>query len=230
MEETLGAIIARKRKELGLTQEALGDALGVSYQAVSKWENELSSPDISALPLLADTLGLSIDALFGRGGEAPREALIPAAPAADPILPWPDDGTLHAVLFEGHRLVSHESAGDRIFSRKQLTLELEGDVRDVYSDFSVNVEGEVRGSVTAGGGVDCANVGGSVMAGGSVDCGDVGHDLSAGGSVDCGGVGGSVTAGGDVDCGSVGGDVRSGGDVDCGSVRGSVYAEGSVEC
>ena len=64
--ESMGAIIARRRKELGLTQEQLAGALNISYQAVSKWENELSSPDISTLPLLADTLGLTLDELFGR--------------------------------------------------------------------------------------------------------------------------------------------------------------------
>ena len=212
MEETMGAIIARKRKELGLTQEALGDALGVSYQAVSKWENELSSPDISALPLLADTLGLSIDALFGRESEA----LVPAAPPTGGVaLPWPDDDTLYAVVFEGHRLVGHGNTKEHDLVKKRLALYVGGDCGDVRSDYAVEVEGDVSGDVYAGEGVSCGDVGGSVTAGGGVDCGEVK---------------GNVSAGGDVDCGSVGGDVRSGGDVDCGSVRGSVYAEGSVEC
>jgi transcriptional regulator with XRE-family HTH domain len=64
--ESMGAIIARKRKELNMTQEQLAGALGISYQAVSKWENELSSPDISTLPLLADLFDITIDELFGR--------------------------------------------------------------------------------------------------------------------------------------------------------------------
>ncbi len=54
------------RKQKGLTQEKLAEIMGVSYQAVSKWENEKSSPDVSILPLLADTLGCSIDTLFSR--------------------------------------------------------------------------------------------------------------------------------------------------------------------
>ena len=79
--ESMGAIIARKRKELGMTQEQLAGALGISYQAVSKWENELSSPDISTLPLLADLFGITIDELFGRVTAAaePSLALVPAA-------------------------------------------------------------------------------------------------------------------------------------------------------
>lgn len=230
--ETMGAIIARKRKELGLTQEQLGDALGVSYQAVSKWENELSSPDISALPLLADTLGMSIDALFGRGTEAPLAALVPAAPAPAPgvELPWPDDETLHAVLFAGHTLVGHESAGDRIFSKRQLTFTYEGPALNVQSDFALTVEGDVAGSVTAGGDVSCDTVGGAVTAGGSVNCDEVEGGVQAGGGVNCDSVEGDVQAGGDVNCDSVGGSVTAGGDVSCDTVGGGVRAQGDVQC
>lgn len=231
--ETMGAIIARKRKELGLTQEQLAGELNISYQAVSKWENELSSPDISTLPLLADTLGLTIDELFGREAAARETALAPIpAPAVEPepLLPWPDDETLHAVLFVGHTLVGHESAGDRIFSKRQVSFQYEGPALNVQSDFSVTVEGNVQGDVTAGGNVDCEDVGGSVTAGGSVDCEGVTGSVQAGGDVDCGGVGGSVTAGGDVDCGAVGDNVHAEGDVDCGVVGGSVTAGGDVDC
>lgn len=67
--ETLGARIARLRKGKELTQEGLAEKLGITAQAVSKWENDLSAPDISALPLLADALGVSVDGLL-RGEEA----------------------------------------------------------------------------------------------------------------------------------------------------------------
>ena len=59
-------IIVRYRKELGLTQEALAQKLGVTNQAVSKWESGQSCPDIALLPALADLFGITIDALFGR--------------------------------------------------------------------------------------------------------------------------------------------------------------------
>lgn len=61
-----GARILRRRKEKGLTQEALANKLGVSNQAVSKWEGDVCCPDLQLLPLLADTLKLSLDELFGR--------------------------------------------------------------------------------------------------------------------------------------------------------------------
>ncbi|MGX8692903.1 MAG: helix-turn-helix domain-containing protein [Clostridia bacterium] len=246
MNESMGAIIARKRKELGLTQEQLATALGISYQAVSKWENELSSPDISALPLLADTLGLTLDELFGR---ETLQALVPvpapgpktdAAPSEGAELPWPDDDTLYAVLFVGHRLVGHEGLGSQ-----QVILHIEGDAKNVQSDFDVKVDGEVQGSVSAGGDVDCGAVGGDVNAGGDVDCGDVqGHvnavgdvdcsvvegNVSAGGDASCDGVEGGVQAGGDVSCGNVGGSVQAGGDLSCGTVGGNARAEGDLSC
>lgn len=66
----IGARITRYRKAAGLTQEELGKAVGVSTQAVSRWECG-GAPDVTLLPAIADRLGVTIDALFGReGGEA----------------------------------------------------------------------------------------------------------------------------------------------------------------
>ena len=62
----MGARILRRRKEKGLTQEALANKLGVSNQAVSKWEGDVCCPDLQLLPLLADTLELSLGALWTR--------------------------------------------------------------------------------------------------------------------------------------------------------------------
>lgn len=57
--------IRSTRIDLGLTQEELGKAVGVSGQAVSKWESMNAMPDPKLLPALADALGTTIDALFG---------------------------------------------------------------------------------------------------------------------------------------------------------------------
>ena len=235
MNETMGSILARLRREKGWTQEQLARELGISYQAVSKWENELSSPDLSALPLLADLFGVSIDTLFGRE----TEAIVPAAqeqreapPRADAAqacveLPWPDDDTLHVVLFAGHTLVGH-SGGERIFSKKQVSFQYEGPALNIQSDFAVSVDGDVEGSVTAGGDVQCDAVGGDVQAHGSVTCDTVGGSVTAGGDVSCDNVYGNVSAGGDVTCDDVYGSVSAEGDVTCDDVQGSVSAEGDV--
>jgi transcriptional regulator with XRE-family HTH domain len=66
MEETLGKRIMQHRKNIGMTQDQLAERLGVTAQAVSKWENDLSCPDINTLPKLAELFGTSTDALLGR--------------------------------------------------------------------------------------------------------------------------------------------------------------------
>lgn len=69
MEQTLGKRISSHRKKLGMTQDQLAEKLGVTAQAVSKWENDLSCPDISVLPRLAEIFGITVDALLGRESE-----------------------------------------------------------------------------------------------------------------------------------------------------------------
>lgn len=61
----LGNSISERRKAKGMTQEELAANLGVSPQAVSKWENNLSCPDISLLPAIAKIFGMSVDELLG---------------------------------------------------------------------------------------------------------------------------------------------------------------------
>ena len=99
----MGARILRRRKEKGLTQEALANTLGVSNQAVSKWESDVCCPDIALLPQLVDALEMTLDELFGRERKAAiaNDQILPIAAE----LPWEDDDAIHAVLFQGHRLL-----------------------------------------------------------------------------------------------------------------------------
>lgn len=61
----LGNNISERRKAKGMTQEELATKLGVSPQAVSKWENNLSCPDITLLPEISKLFGISVDELLG---------------------------------------------------------------------------------------------------------------------------------------------------------------------
>lgn len=65
MENIMRQIIRKLRKECGFTQEELAEQLGVTFQAVSKWENRTGMPDISQVVPLASVLGVSTDMLFG---------------------------------------------------------------------------------------------------------------------------------------------------------------------
>ncbi|MBR4406733.1 MAG: InlB B-repeat-containing protein [Clostridia bacterium] len=59
-----GHIISKLRKKQGLTQEQLGKKLNVSYQAISKWENNLSEPDLETLEKLTEVFGISMSEFF----------------------------------------------------------------------------------------------------------------------------------------------------------------------
>lgn len=84
MEQTLGKRIVRHRKAMGMTQDQLAERLGVTAQAVSKWENDQSCPDITTLPKLAEIFSTSTDALLGIAEEPlVREATVVREPASD---------------------------------------------------------------------------------------------------------------------------------------------------
>ena len=210
-------IIAFYRRKLGLTQEALAQRLGVTNQAVSKWESGQSCPDIALLPQLADLFGITIDQLFGR---EPKALDFPAQPE----FPWPDDDVLRVVLYAGHRHIGSQPAA------RDIHFCYEGPALNIESALSVSCDA-VMGNVTAGGDVNCDQVLGHVQAGGTVNCDDVQGNVSAQGSVNCDDVAGSVNAGGNVGCDCVEGNVSAGGNVQADEVNGStITAGGGVYC
>lgn len=77
MQESFGQRISRMRKAKGLTQEELGEKVNISSQAVSKWENDISSPDISILVKLANILGVTLDELLGNEKQKEVPTVIP---------------------------------------------------------------------------------------------------------------------------------------------------------
>lgn len=72
---TLGQRIGNLRKDKGYTQEEVAERLNVSPQAVSKWENDISCPDIMLLPELAKLLGVTVDMLLGSEPEMPVQLI-----------------------------------------------------------------------------------------------------------------------------------------------------------
>ena len=84
MNETLGSRIAAYRKEQGMKQEELAEKLGISAQAVSKWENDQTCPDISLLPTLAKLFHVTVDELLsGKQAEETNVRILPEGKRKD---------------------------------------------------------------------------------------------------------------------------------------------------
>ena len=79
MKKTLGAMIAELRKQHGMTQLELAEKMGVTDKAVSKWERDLSCPDINSIPNLAEILGVSVEELM----QVKKEAEVPVSKMAE---------------------------------------------------------------------------------------------------------------------------------------------------
>lgn len=108
MEKSIGSRIASLRRECGFTQEELAEKLGVTAQAVSKWENDNSCPDITLLPALSRLLGVTTDTLLT--GETPPEVRLVPAESRKP----PEQLMLRV------RVLSHR--GDKVSCNLPLTL------------------------------------------------------------------------------------------------------------
>ena len=232
--EQMGMIIKEQRKKRNLTQQDLALAAGVSVQAVSKWEIGQSLPDVTLLPDIADSLGLSMAALFGR--EEKKEA-----GAVEAL--FPNDGRLRVAQFLGNRLLTSdlqtedtppiplaiEEALKHGLTEDQLgRLALNVEIRS-----SANIEGAIRGDASAGGSLQCqGDIQGDAQAGGRVVCkGNIGGDAQANGGIEChGDIGGDASAGGSLTCGgSIGGDASAGGSLTCGGdIQGDVSAKAGL--
>lgn len=231
--------ISRLRREQGLTQSALAEKLCVSFQAISKWENKLSSPDILLLPKISKIFGVSIDELFGK-----KKVLNIKGAHSDLFakrnsvsFPWENDESIHAAVFKGHTLI--EDYG----SAEKFTFELSGETLnvdcrcnitcdnisgDAKSDGSITCD-DIKGNACAGGSINCDNIGGNASAGGSIDCDNVGHNASAGGNVTCKDVQGDAAAGESITCCNLSGEASAGNDIHAESIGSVKECKGNVE-
>ena len=219
--------IAAVRKAAGLTQEQLGELLGVTRQAVSKWETKRSCPDIGLLPQIARMFDTTIDGLFGIQPEAPQPQTEPLAPIGIVQgLPWPEDGALHVVVYRGLRLLRHFSGSER----QNMVFRYDGPALNVNCALDLICERDVAGKVDAGKDI---TVNGNILHGGA----DAGKDVIIHGDVtqgnvdagkDCeigGNVGGRVSAGKNITvAGSVGQSATAGVMVKSGSVSGRIIS------
>ena len=247
------------RKQRHLTQEQLANELGLTFQAISKWENGLSCPDISLLPQLAEIFGVTIDDLFREQTEESVQETTAEEPSA-----------------------TEKKAEEKAEEKKpdRMTLEISGedkDVRKMLKDPGVRLEpkinslnqaadellqnlfdskhepvtlpdlseerpvsdGPAEGLPWEDDGIYRAVlfkgrmlVCTSPEGKGTVGSSNMDLDQSILScfSVSCGDVDGNVSAAGNVSCGDVGGNASASGNLICGDVGGNVSAEGNVTC
>ena len=173
----LGEKIRALRLRKGLTQEQVAQQVGVTYQAVSKWENGTNTPDIALLPEIAAFFGVTIDALFHQD----------AISALDGF-PVEDDGVIRVVQLRGRhvlkvtpRMSPDDPAIEIAFPRN---------CNDRTQYFKVEVyghviaDGSINGDVVAHQSVQCAEINGDVRSQGDVKAGNI----NACGNVVCNGI------------------------------------------
>ena len=159
----LAANIQKYRKKCGLTQEELAKKLGVTFQAVSKWENAKTAPDILFLPTMADLFGCHIDELFSR--EIKTE--IHYDHCAE--LPWNDDEVIRVLQTRGKKIIQVQESNSCIdvsfpkncneTTRQYFKVEVLG---NITCDSSIN------GDVVCHGRIDCHQINGDIRTEGDI--------------------------------------------------------------
>jgi len=208
------------RKKMGLTQESLADKLGVTFQAVSKWENGQSSPDMVLLPQIADIFGVHIDELFG------RKITLESHTNFSGDLPWKDDETLRGVIFKGHKIL------DKCDDISQFTFHYTGDSLNVVSHCNIEC-GEIQNGAKASVNINCNTINGGAKAMVDINCSG---DINGGASSACDiNVGGSISGGASSGCdinvsNSISGGVSCSGDIAADKITGDVKCDGDIAC
>ncbi len=195
--------IREARKVQNLSQEGLAEEIGISVQAVSKWECGKSCPDIIYLPHIADYLGVSLDYLLRE--ETSEFVRLQKLEKIE----LPDDGKVRIFQCIGNRVITqNELKGISEEDVPMIPLSLESEQMpkenlciEIWG--SAQIRGYIQGDVSAGTSVSCDGVQGDINAGGSVTCDSVAGDVNAGGSVTCDTVAGDINAGGAVTCNNV---------------------------
>ena len=173
----IGENIRTLRQRKGLTQEQVAQQLGVTYQAVSKWENDTNTPDIALLPEIASLFGVTIDALFNQDATSPLEGL-----------PLEDDGIIRIVQLRGRqvlkvtpRMSPDDPAIEIAFPRN---------CNDRTQYFKVEVyghiiaDGSIQGDVVCHQSIECASINGDIRVQGDVKVGTI----NSIGTIQCSGI------------------------------------------
>lgn len=206
----ISEILKNLRKEKGISQETVADYMGISVQAVSKWENNLSYPDIEFLPILAEYYQVSIDYLLTGAGSSNGTSSNNTDSFNSSIFSFPNDDIIRVVQFRGHQLLEHDTYDEK----KTILLKIPADelnerTIDVYIMNSAVIEGTITGNVSSDNNITCTAVIGNINADNNVTCTTVNGDIYADNNITCLDVYGNVSADNNVYCQNVTGNIHA---------------------
>lgn len=233
MKIIIGEVIKSLRKEKGISQETLASEMGVSIQAVSKWECDNSYPDIALLPSISGYFGVPIEFLF-YGKKTDIQSAETDKKSVEFDNTMPDDNVLRIVQFKGKHVLSKNEYNPEI----RIMLETDSNklnenkmIINIEVWGSADIKGNINGEVHAGDYINCGNVVGGVEAGDCVNCGNVVGGVEAGDAVNCGNIAGGVNAGDGINCGNIGGNINCGDSLNCGDIDGDIIScDGDIRC
>ena len=231
----IGNNIKQLRQKKNLTQDQVAEKLGISYQAVSKWENNANTPDISLLPQIANLFDVSIDALFSEN----------ITDYSDLNHYMKDDDVIRIVQMRGTKVLKVSS----IITRDEPPIEIAfpRNCNDRTQYFKVEVFGNlycdasINGDVLARGNIECNQINGEYIkciedSTIHINCNIINSDVRTFGDVRCTQINGDAACfnGGNLICeGNITGNANTfhGGNISCGgSIIGDVSCSNNVEC
>lgn len=203
------------RKQLQWTQDGLAEQLGVSFQAVSKWENSLAYPDITLLPEIAKLFQITIDELL-----LVDLSIQPKKAEESDLVHAQEEHIQESAAVNGENQYSiklfYNGSEASTFPdwAKNIEVQLSGGVNNVDSAFSIQCDA-IAGNATAGVNINCDNIEGNAHAGGVLNCDDINGAASAGGNINCDTIRGDAKAGSSISCDTIHGQATAGYQINC---------------
>ena len=171
----LGSNIRTLRQRKGLTQEQVSAYLGVSYQAVSKWETGANTPDIALLPKLAVLFDVSIDTLFS----------LDMLPVQEGALSWEDDDVIRIIQMQGRRVIAVTPRVSPDAPAIEIAFPRNCNDRTQYFKVEVHghiiADGSINGDVVCHQSIECSQINGDARAEGDIKV----NELNAMGRIVC---------------------------------------------
>ncbi|MBO5898007.1 MAG: helix-turn-helix domain-containing protein [Clostridia bacterium] len=224
----IGKNIKYLRQKQHLTQEQVAERLGVTYQSVSKWENDTTTPDIALLPEIASMFGVSIDALFS-------DEIIDCAHVSElrPLIK--DDDVIRIVQMRGTKVLevsprpSPDAPPIEIAFPRNCNNSTQYFNVEIYG--SVVSDGSINGDVVAHQSINCGGINGDVVCQqGGISCATINGDCKALG-IACATINGDIAADRDVAASTITGDVSCQTIKDCKEIHAhSIKCTGDIHC